>query len=116
MTYVNLQTDSDGIQWLEKDPDAQLDFMFDWAGQEHGNWSDDWLQPGEVISSHTIEMPANADGDLILDSDAPIQDQKAVIVWLSGGTVCESYDIVCRIVTNLSRTDDRTMRIKVRER
>lgn len=112
MAYINLQKDSDGIQWLEKDPDAQLDFMFDWAGLEHENWSDNWLQEGEIIVSHTVTVPTGIN----LDSDAPTLDQKAVIVWLSGGTVCESYDVVCQIVTNLSRTDDRTMRVKVKER
>lgn len=112
MGYINLQRDSDGIQWLEKDPDALLDFMFDWAGLEHGNWSDDWLQPGEVITLHEITVPAG----ITLESDAPSLDQKAVIVWLKDGEACTSYDVVCKITTNLSRTDERTMRIKVKDR
>lgn len=110
MTYVNIQTDSDGIQWKEKTVAGELDFLFDWAGKEHGTWSDDWLQPGEIISSYMISAPTG----ITISSDGLSADQKSVVVWLADGTDCESYDIVCEITTSAGRTDSRTMRVKVR--
>lgn len=110
MPYITMQRDSDGIQYVEKTEVGVLDYLFDWAGAEHGTWSNDWLQPGEIITSHQVTVPTG----LTLVSDQVSTDQKAVIVWVSGGTDCESYDIACQITTNNGRTDERTGRIKVR--
>lgn len=110
MPYIDMQRDSDGIQWVEKTVVGQLDFLFDWAGKEHGSWSEDWLQPGEIIVSHQVTVPTG----ITKDSDQLSADQKSVIVWLSGGTDCMSYDIACRITTNNGRTEERVGRVKVR--
>lgn len=109
---ISIRRDSDGVQWLPKDPEAVLDFMFDWAGLDNQNWSSNWLQPGEVIVSYVLTVPAG----IVEETSSINQDQNAVIVWLSGGTDCASYDIVCEITTNTGRTDQRTMRIKVKDR
>lgn len=109
---VPLQFDTDGVQWVWKDPDARLDYLFDWAAKEHGNWTSDWLQPGEIITGHQVTVPTG----ITLVSDNVTLDQKSVDVWLEGGTECESYDIECEITTNQGRTDERTGRIKVKER
>lgn len=109
---VQVEKDSDGIQYFWKDPDAELDFLFDWAGLTNGNWFNDWLQVGEVINSYTLTVPAGINQVL----DQLNAAQNGVIVWLSGGTPCESYDVECEVVTNYGRTDERTMRIKVQNR
>ena len=85
-----------------KDPDAVLDYAFDWATN--------WLQDGETISSHVVTVETG----LTKDSDS--ESSGVVTVWLSGGTVGERYDVGCRIVTSLDRTDERTIRITCRER
>lgn len=83
-----------------KDPDAVLDFSFDWATN--------WLEPAETIVDFTVTT------GLTVDSSAEFDG--VVTVWLSGGTAGENYPLTCRIVTSAGRTDDRTMTIRVRER
>jgi hypothetical protein len=88
-------------QIYTKDPDAVLDYAFDWSS---------WLATGETISSHTITVETG----LTKDSDS--ESSGVVTVWLSGGTADEEYDVACKIVTNASRTDERTMTIRVRNK
>jgi len=39
-----------------KDPDAKLDYPFDWRAKTHGNGSSDWLAPEETIVSYVITV------------------------------------------------------------
>ena len=84
-----------------KDPDAVLDFAFDWSS---------WLQSGETISSYSI----TAETGITVDSDS--QASGVVTVWLSGGTAGTEYTVACKIETSSSRTDERSMTIKCVER
>lgn len=83
-----------------KDPDAVVDFAFDWSN---------YLDDGETISSYTVTV----DG-VTLDSDS--QTTTAVTAWLSGGTDGTVAEVNCEIVTSDARTDQRTIAIKIRER
>jgi len=82
-----------------KDPDAVLDYTWDW---------EDWLDSDTISSSSVI-----VESGLTADSDS--NTTTTVTVWLSGGTLGEDYKVTNRIVTAGSRTDDRTIIIKVRE-
>ena len=84
-----------------KDPDAVLDFAFDWS---------DWLATSETISSHVVTV----DTGITKDSDS--ESSGIITVWLSGGTAGNDYNVACKIVTNANRTDERTMTIKVKNR
>ena len=95
-----------------KDPDAVLDYKFDWKADTNGNGTSDWLQSGETLSSHTID----ADSGITVDSSALSDTNTSVTVWLSGGTAGTDYAVRCEVVTSASRTDERTMMIAVRER
>jgi hypothetical protein len=86
---------------FEKDPDAVLDYQFDWS---------DWLAEGDSISSYTI------DEDTGITVDSSSNDADSVTVWLSGGTALENYVVRCEIVTSDGRTDERSMLLRVRER
>lgn len=86
---------------FEKDPSAVLDYAFDWS---------DWLESGETISSHTITV----DTGLTKDSDS--ESSGVVTVWLSGGTHGIDYIVACEISTSYSRTDERSVNIRCRER
>ena len=88
-----------------KDPDAILDFAFDWST---------WLDSGtsESIDDYTIEISPS--GELTKDSDG--ETDGIVTVWLSAGDAGETYSLRCEIETSDGRTDERTMIIKVRER
>lgn len=85
-----------------KDPSAVLDYVFDWSP---------WLADGETISSKTVTVD---DG---LDLDSSSVTDTAVTVWLSGGeSRTAAYAVACLITTSAGRTDERTMRIRVRNR
>jgi hypothetical protein len=97
-----------------KDPDAVLDYKFDWAPLTNGaeGGLSDWLASGETISTRTITVSTG----LTKDSDSPTDTNTSITVWLSGGTVGQNYTVACEIVTSDSRTDERTITIKVRNR
>ena len=89
------------MERFTKDPDAVLDFHFDWSG---------WLASGETISSYVITTQTGITKDSDSDSSG------IVTVWLSGGTAGSNYSLACKITTSDSRTDERTMTIEVRNR
>jgi hypothetical protein len=95
-----------------KDPDAVLDYKFDWKALTNGSGTSDWLQGAETIASHTID----ADSGITVDSSALSDTNTSVTVWLSGGTAETAYIVRCEIVTSAARTDERSMRLLVRER
>lgn len=95
-----------------KDPDAVLDYKFDWKASTNSTGDSDWLASGETIASHTID----ADSGITVDSSSQTDTNTSVTVWLSGGTAGTTYAVRCEIVTSGSRTDERTMRILVEER
>lgn len=95
-----------------KDPDAVLDYKFDWKALTNGSGTSDWLATAETIDSFTID----ADTGITVDSSAKSDGDTSVTVWLSGGTAGTDYAVRCEIETTLSRTDERTMTIQCRER
>jgi hypothetical protein len=97
-TYSEIGTKRPSIP---KDPDAELDYTFDWA---------DWLDGvSDSIDTHEILV----DGVDLLTS--MVAGQK-VIAWLSGGTAGQTATATCRIVTDGGRTEDRTIYLLVRQR
>jgi hypothetical protein len=99
-------------QTFVHDPNAVLDYKFDWANTTNGGTEADWLEDGETIATHTVTATT---GITVDDSDIT-DDGTSVTVWLSGGTAGESYRVTCAIVTSASRADDRTITLRVRER
>jgi len=95
-----------------KDPDALLDYKFDWKALTNGSGTSDWLATAETISSFTID----ADTGITVSSSAKSDGDTSVTVWLSGGTAGTDYSVRCEITTSLSRKDERTMTIQCRER
>ena len=95
-----------------KDPDAVLDYKFDWAASTNGNGDSDWLASGETISSHTVTVSTG----LTKDSSSITDTNTSVTVWLSGGTADADYTVTCQIVTSASRTDERSITIQCRAR
>ena len=95
-----------------KDPDAVLDYKFDWKALTNGSGSTDWLAASETITGITI----NADSGITVDSSSATNANTSVTVWLSGGSAGGTYKVACKIVTNASRTDERTITVNVSER
>ena len=93
-----------------KDPDAKLDYPFDWRAKTNGHGDSDWLAPNETIVSYVITV----DAGLTLNSDS--ESNGVVVAWLSGGEVGEWYKVACKITTNMGRIDERTLHIRVENR
>lgn len=84
-----------------KDPDAVLDFSWDWS---------DWLSPiSDTIASQTFQLSG-------ITKDSHSQIGGVVTAFLSGGTAGALATATCRIVTAGGRTDDRTIYIRIKER
>lgn len=95
-----------------KDPQAVLDYKFDWKALTNGSGPSDWLASSETISSFVI----TADAGLTVNSSSQTDTNTSVTVWLSGGTDGTEYSLACKIVTSSARTDERTVTISVRNR
>jgi hypothetical protein len=89
----------------EKDPDARLDYFWDWT---------DWLGPAELITNHSFSIVPILGVEL--DTSSVSTDGKKVVAWLIGGEENTAVDVTCHIITNEGREDDRTMNIWVKER
>lgn len=105
---------SDGVgPWIEKDPEAVLDYHLPWAA---------WLD-GDTLSSVTWTVPAGLtkDSQSINASSVTIDGtthaaNTVATVWLSGGTAGNDYTVECKVVTAGGRTDERSFRVRVVER
>jgi hypothetical protein len=86
-----------------KDPDAVLDYTIDWS---------DWLTGAEELTAAAFTVPTG------ITKDSEEKTTTTATVWLSGGTAGESYEITCHITTNNTkpREDDRTIKIKMKEK
>jgi len=95
-----------------KDPSAKLDYIFDWAAERNNRDLSDWLLPDETI----VDMEVTAETGITIVSSSRIDDDTAVLVWLSGGSDGEEYKISCKITTSLEREDSRTAIVPVKIR
>jgi molybdopterin biosynthesis enzyme MoaB len=95
-----------------QDPDATLDYRWDYRALTNGTGRTDWLEVGETIASYEV-LP---DAGLVVESDETVDTASAVVVWLSGGTAGADYDVTVRVTTTAGRVDDRTITLMIRER
>jgi len=84
-----------------KDPDAVLDYTFDWSN---------WLTGGETIATSQWVVPSG------ITKDSEANDTTTTTIWLSSGVAGSDYEITNRITTSGGRTDDRTFKVRVRSR
>lgn len=95
---------SDGLPHIDKDPNAQIPFAWDWT---------DWLAAigAASVSSATVTAEAGLTvvGGAIVNS--PVVSQ-----LMSGGTAGSSYRVYCRVTANTGAIDDRSIVIDVKER
>lgn len=92
------------LVWPSKDPNEVLDYEVDWATNV--------LDVGETISTNDFSVVS---GDVVIDSEpAPVAGISKV--WLSGGTHGTVCIILNRITTNLGRTYDQSMKLRIRSK
>lgn len=84
-----------------KDPNAKLDYPFNWAA---------WLPYGDAIASVSYVVEA---GLALASSPAPSFSDTVATPFLEGGTVGMTYSVVCRITTAVGRIQDQTIYIYI---
>lgn len=82
-----------------KDPQAKLDYKIDWS---------DWLD-ADTISTSTWTVPTGITGSNMSKTAT------TTTIWLAGGTAGTTYSVTNHIITAVSREDERTIKIKVKE-
>ena len=102
-----------------KDPQAVVDFVFDWYDLDPDHYPDGiaapYLESGETITGSAVTWTVAGDDDeLIIDSHEETDTQTKV--WLSGGTAGCRYLVTCHIETGNGRTDERSFYVVVRQR
>lgn len=85
---------------LPKDPDAVLDYQFDWSKR---------LETGETIASSTFIST----GSITL-TDETVSGAFTTF-WASGGVAGEVCQVTNRITTSEGRTYDQTAKLRIRQ-
>lgn len=103
---------TDFLSFPGKHPEAELDYIFDWAPLKNNRGLSNWLREDEVLISRVVDVTEG----IVKISDEFVDDDTAVLVWLGDGTVGEVYKIECSIVTNQARKDTRTALVLIKLR
>lgn len=90
------------LDLFTKDPDALLDWSFDWSV---------WLAVDETIEeSEFVIVPS---GELQVSSEDVFGNSR--VVWLSGGVAGNAYRVTNRVTTSSGRGADQSITIKIVE-
>lgn len=97
------------------DPDAQLDYSFNWA--EYVNALGVSIASHEIIVPAALTLVASAVEDGVTDAGDTVPDSK-IVAWIAGVKLGKEYPVTCRITTTGSpaRIDDRTVYLKGKSR
>lgn len=93
-------TDAQVVTFLKRDS-AILDYVIDWSP---------WLATdSDTIATSTWTVASG----ITKVSDTIFATNTKTRIWLSGGTAGEEYLLTDTITTDMGRTDERTIQIKV---
>jgi len=87
-----------------KDPQAILDYSFD--------WDDNYLQMGETVSSSVWSVIPTSE----LAIDSTLNTASTATATVSAGVSGHIYRLTNRIVTSLGRTEERSITMRVQDR
>ncbi len=92
-----------GERYIAKDPDATLDYGWDWGA---------WLAAagGDTIASYSVAL----DEGLSLVSHA--ESAGVVTAFIAGGSAGQQLSASCRITTAAGRIDERSFVLRIEER
>lgn len=89
------------MKTFDKDPEAVLDYEWDWT---------EWLGT-DTIDTALVGVVA---GDVVIDDFSNTINK--VTAWISGGTLNEPTVVTCSITTGEGRTDERSVRFNIKSR
>lgn len=95
------------LVWDFKDSNEVLDYYVDWASR---------MTENDEIASSDWEFAEDPDEALDIDSNSFNVSTHKTLVWLSGGTAGQSYELTNRITTTDGRTMDQTVKLKIKEK
>lgn len=99
------------IYTVTKDPESRLDYGFDWSAR---GWLED--APGDSISVATWTVTPTGDADDLTKVEQAEADGVTSAVF-NKGIEGVDYLVTCQVtLTPSGRKDERTMRIRVRNR
>ena len=105
-TLTGYLRDNKGI-YIDKDPNATLDYTLDWA---------EYTQAGDAIDIATWTTSAiSGDAAPLTIGVASVNNDKATVL-ISGGTAGNIYTVTCAITTTDGLIDRRAFRISVKVR
>lgn len=87
------------LVWIANASDLVLDYTLDWSAR---------LGEGDAIASSTFALPAG------LVADRASNSPDTATVWISGGAVAGSYEIVNRIATFKGREIEQAIKLRVK--
>jgi len=87
-----------------KDPEAVLDYEFNWLP---------WLGTDTITNSSWAITPSGSGGIL---GSSESNTTTTARVFVEGGDVGDEYTLTNTIVTTGSRTDERSIKIRIQER
>lgn len=85
------------LTWPAKDPDEDMDFQLDWLER----------LAGDTIATSTWTVPSG------ITSHDESNDDTTATIWLSGGTLGETYSLLNRVITAGGRTMDQTVTVEI---
>lgn len=99
-----------GFQKHSHDPDAVLDYPFDFAALL--SEVNDTISTAEVA---TPTLPLDAPTGITVGTVTIDSVNHIVTAWISGGTAGESYTVTCHITTDDGREEDLSMILQCKE-
>ena len=105
-TLTGFRAERDGA-FIDKDPEATLDYSLDWST---------WMPSGDSVntSSWAVTSPAGDSDPIVVSSNSKSNDICTAV--LTGGTAGNSYTITNTIATVNNIGDRRNFRIFVKNR
>jgi len=105
---TGFKTDRIG-SYIEKDPQAKLDYTMDWS---------DWLPSGDPLQSAEwrVSTVTNDTANVIIHSNTTSGITGLSTAIISGGSAGNTYTVTCRITTTNGLIDERYFRLSVRDR
>lgn len=91
--------------WPCKDPDSNLRYWFDWSAFVEG-------EEAEIVS-YALAIDDAPDASLVIGANAI--DESVVMLWLSGGTAGNVYNVRCRVTLDDGTIEDESRALPVRE-
>ena len=90
--------------WIDKDPEAQLIYTFDWA---------EWLPMGDSLAQveYTIQARTNDPEPLVNESFGIVNSQ--TYIELSGGQLDKVYTVTAKVTTDNNLVDRRNFKVKI---